>query len=54
MHSYIKGKSNFQFPSRMPGYGNFTALAKGKTKPAKAIYITPLNAVSSVEHCSEN
>jgi hypothetical protein len=34
----------------MPGYRSFTAFAKGKTKPPKAIYTTPLNAISSEEH----
>jgi hypothetical protein len=51
---HMKSKNNFQFPSRMPGYGSSTAFAKGKTKPPKAIYITPLDAISSEERCSEN
>ena len=39
----------------MPEYGSScTALAKGETKQAKAIYVTPLNAISSDERCSEN
>ena len=39
----------------MPEYGSScTALAKGKIKQAKAIYVTPLNAISSDERCSEN
>jgi len=38
----------------MPGYESSSALAKGKTKPPKAIYITPLNAFLSEERCSEN
>ena len=51
----MKSKNNFQFSSRMPEYGSScTALAKGETKQAKAIYVTPLNAISSDERCSEN
>jgi hypothetical protein len=49
MHSNVTSKMTFQFPSRIPGHGSFTALAKGKTKPHKAICITPLNVSLSEE-----
>jgi hypothetical protein len=39
----------------MPEYrSSCTALAKGKIKQAKAIYVTLLNAILSEERCSEN